>query len=180
MSGVASCAAEIEAVSWLLLTNDVVRGEPSQTTTALLLKLPPFMVRTNPSPPAAALLGEIELTEGVAGHPPQETAGSSKIANVPKIADTFIAFLSVHICQIRGRAALKGRDFERIVSIAALVGQTDMIISGSRVAVRRWCRIRFAKYLRLPDARNAWAQARRRRAIDRISADPAAAESECR
>lgn len=63
---------ETSAVSWLPLTNDVVRDEPFQTTTELLLKLPPFTVKTNPAPPAAVLLGEIEVTDGVAGHPPQE------------------------------------------------------------------------------------------------------------
>jgi hypothetical protein len=111
-------------VSWLLLTNDVVWGEPSQTTTALLLKLPPFTVRTNPAPPAVALLGEIELTEGVAGQPPQETTGSNKIANAPRSADTFIA-IGPGIHQTSGRSDLQGRSFERISSVAIqLVGLT--------------------------------------------------------
>jgi hypothetical protein len=116
VSGVAICAAEIAAVSWLLLTNVVVRGEPSQTTTALLLKLPPFTVSENPSPPAAVLLGEIEVTEGVAGQPPQETTGNI-IVNAAKIAAMFIAD-GVHIRQISGLEDSQGRDFERIISVA--------------------------------------------------------------
>jgi hypothetical protein len=119
---------ETPAVSWLPLTNDVASAEPSQTTTELLLKLPPFTVKTNPAPPAVALLGEIEVTDGVAGHPPQETTESNKIANPPKSADIFAA-ISVHRCQINGRADLQGRDFERIISVAiSLVGRIDRII----------------------------------------------------
>jgi hypothetical protein len=69
---------------------------PFQTTTELLLKLPPFTLRANPPAPAIALLGEIEVTAGVAGQPPQETTGSNKIANAPKIADIFIVAIGVH------------------------------------------------------------------------------------
>jgi hypothetical protein len=116
VSGCAICVAEIAAVSCLLLTNDVVRGEPSQTTTALLLKSLPLTVSDNPAAPAVALLGESEVTEGVAGQPPQETTGSNKIANAPKSADIFIA-VGVHIRQISGRSDSQGRDFERIISI---------------------------------------------------------------
>ena len=116
MSGCAICVAEIAAVSWLLLTNDVVRGEPFQTTTASLLKLLPFTVSENPAAPAVALFGEIEVTDGVAGQPPQETAVSDEIANAPKSADIFIAI--GHIRQISGRADSPGRDFERIISVA--------------------------------------------------------------
>jgi hypothetical protein len=129
VSGCAICDDEIAAVSWLLLTNDVVRGEPFQTTTALLLKLLPVTVSENPAPPAVALLGEIELIEGVDGQLPQETTGSNKIANAPKSADIFIA-LGLHIIrQINGRADSQGRDFERIISVAIqLVGRIDAII----------------------------------------------------
>ncbi len=128
MSGCAICVDEIVTVSWLLLTNDVVRGEPFQTTTALLLKSPPFTVSENPGAPAVALLGEIEVTEGVAGQPPQETTGSNKIANAPKSADIFIA-IGLHIRQISGRADSQGREFERIISVAIqLVGRIDVII----------------------------------------------------
>ena len=113
---------EISAVTWLPLTNDVVSGAPFQTTTELLLKLPPFTVKTNPVPPAVALLGEIEVTEGVAGQPPQETTGSKQIANAPKSADIFIA-IGLHIRQTSGRADSQGRDVERVISVAIpLVG----------------------------------------------------------
>jgi hypothetical protein len=69
---------------------------PFQTTTELLLKLPPFTVSANPPAPAVALFGEIEVTSGVAGQPPQQTTGSNKIANAPKIADIFIVAIGVH------------------------------------------------------------------------------------
>jgi hypothetical protein len=119
---------ETSAVTWLPLTNDVVRGRPFQTTTELLLKLPPFTVKTNPTPPAVALLGEIEATDGVAGQPPHETDGSNKIANAAKSADIFIA-LGVHLRQIGGWARPRDRNFGRIVSIAIyLVIRIDMII----------------------------------------------------
>jgi hypothetical protein len=122
VSGSAICVAEIATVSWLPLTNDVVRGEPFQTTTALLLKSPPFTVSENPAAPAVALLGEIEVTEGVAGQPPQETTGSKQIANAPKSADIFIA-IGLHIRQTSGRADSQGRDVERVISVAIpLVG----------------------------------------------------------
>jgi hypothetical protein len=73
----------------LLLTNDVVRDVPFHTTTELLLKLPPFTVRTKPAPPAVALFGESELIEGVDGQE-QATEGSKKIANAPKRGRPFI------------------------------------------------------------------------------------------
>ena len=79
----------IVTVSCLLLTNDVVRDVPFHTATELLLKLPPFTVRTKPAPPAVALFGESELTDGVDGQE-QETAGSKKIANAPKRGRPFI------------------------------------------------------------------------------------------
>jgi hypothetical protein len=124
VSGSAICVAEIVAVSWLPLTNDVVRAEPFQTTTALLLKSPPFTVSENPAPPAVALLGEIEVTEGVAGQPPQETTGSNKIANAAKSAHIFIA-IGVHIRQIRGRADSQGRDFESVISVRHTARRPD-------------------------------------------------------
>jgi hypothetical protein len=118
-------------VSWLLLTYDVVRGEPSQTNTALLLKFLPFTVSENPAAPAVAVLGEIEVMEGVGGQPPQETTGNNKIANAPKAADILIAsgLHILHIRQISGRADSQGRDFEKFISVAiTLVGRIDMII----------------------------------------------------
>jgi hypothetical protein len=128
VSGCAICVAEIATVSWLLLTNDVVSGEPFQTTTALLLKLPPFTLSDNPGSPAVALLGEIEVIDGFAGQPPQDTTGSNKIARAPKSADIFIA-TGVHIRKIGGLADSQGRNSERIISVAIrLVGRVDMII----------------------------------------------------
>ncbi len=128
MFGCAICVAEIAAVSWLLLTNVVVRGVPSQTTTALLLKLWPFTVSENPAAPAAAVLGEIEVTEGVAGQPPHETTGSNKIANAAAQADALIA-IGAHTRQMSCRARSQVRNFERIIRPAnQLVCRIDLII----------------------------------------------------
>jgi hypothetical protein len=89
----------------------------------LLPKLPPFTVKTNPAPPAVALVGEIELIDGVAGQPPHETNGSNKIANAAIIA------IGVHVRQIGSWAGPPGRSFGRIISIAMyLVVRIDMII----------------------------------------------------
>jgi hypothetical protein len=125
VSGCAICVAEIAAITWLLLTNDDVSGEPFQTTTVLLLKLPPFTVSENPGAPAVALLGEIEVIDGFAGQPPQDTTGSNKIASAPKSADIFIA-IGVHIRKIGGLADSQERNSERIISVAIrLVGRID-------------------------------------------------------
>jgi hypothetical protein len=84
-------ADEIVAVSWWLLTNEVVTEVPSQTTTELLLKLSPFTVREKLPPPAVALFGESEDTPGDDGHEEQEMAGSKKISGTAKSANIFIA-----------------------------------------------------------------------------------------
>lgn len=96
----------IVAVSWLPLTNDDVTVVPFHTTTEPLLKFLPFTVRTKPAPPAVALFGEIEVTDGVDGHEEQETAGSRKIANAPKRkrGDFFIVAIGVHFRQTSGRS----------------------------------------------------------------------------
>jgi hypothetical protein len=60
----------------------------------LLLKSPPFTVRTKPAPPAVALLGESELTDGVDGQE-QATAGSKKITNAAKRGGLFIVAIGV-------------------------------------------------------------------------------------
>lgn len=81
--------AGIVAVSWWLLTNDDVMDVPFHTNTELLLKLPPFTVKTKSPPPAVALFGEIELIDGVDGQE-QETSESRQIANAHKRGDFFI------------------------------------------------------------------------------------------
>jgi hypothetical protein len=81
----------IVAMSCVLLTNDVVKVAPSHVATELLLKLWPFTVRVKPVPPAVALLGEIEDTDGVDGQEEQETAGSNNIASaLTRTSDLFI------------------------------------------------------------------------------------------
>jgi hypothetical protein len=61
---VAMSAAEMEAVSLVLLANVVVRADPFQSTTEPETKFEPFTVRVKAGPPAVALLGEIELIAG--------------------------------------------------------------------------------------------------------------------
>ena len=86
--------AGIVAVSCLLLTNDAVRDVPFHATTELLLKLLPFMVRTKSAPPAVALVGEIEVSDGVEAQE-QATTGSRNIANAPKRGDLLIVFIVI-------------------------------------------------------------------------------------
>jgi len=60
--GVATSAAVMAAVSWVLETNVVVRGEPFHCTTELLLKVEPFTVRVkavNPPPTVEGLMEAI-------------------------------------------------------------------------------------------------------------------------
>ena len=61
---VAMSAAEMEAVTLVLLANVVVRADPFQSTTEPETKFEPFTVRVKAGPPAVALLGEIELIAG--------------------------------------------------------------------------------------------------------------------
>jgi hypothetical protein len=57
-------AAEMEAVSFVLLENVVLRGAPFQSTTEAAIKFDPFTVSVKATPPAVALLGKIELIAG--------------------------------------------------------------------------------------------------------------------
>lgn len=82
----------MEAVSCVLLTNDVVKAVPFHTATALLSKLWPFTVRVKPAPPAAALLGESEVIDGVEGQE-QATTGSRKIANGANISGLLMVII---------------------------------------------------------------------------------------
>ena len=61
---VAMSAAEMEAVSIVLLEKVVARGDPFQFTTEVVTKPEPFTVSVKAAPPAVALLGEIELIAG--------------------------------------------------------------------------------------------------------------------
>lgn len=106
------------AVSWLPLTNAVVSAEPFQTTTALLLKWPPFTVIVNTAPPAVALLGDSEVTDGVAGHPPQETTESNKIADAANSPDIFNVATNLNLPRTCGRRDSRRRNFEKTISVA--------------------------------------------------------------
>ena len=61
---VAMSAAVMEAVSFVLLKNVVVRADPFQSTTEPETNLAPCTVRVKAAPPAVALLGTIELIAG--------------------------------------------------------------------------------------------------------------------
>src|SRR3984893_7581947 len=60
----AMSAAEMEAVTLVLLENVVVRDDPFQSTTEPETKFDPLTVSVKAGPPAVALLGEIELIAG--------------------------------------------------------------------------------------------------------------------
>src|SRR4030095_9495748 len=58
--------AGIAAVSWVALTNVVVRAAPFHCTTEPETKLLPFTVSVNARPPAVALFGESEVSASAA------------------------------------------------------------------------------------------------------------------
>ena len=60
----AMSAAVIAAVSWLALTNVVVRLPPFHRTVAPLAKFEPVTVKVNAGPPAGPELGESEVSVG--------------------------------------------------------------------------------------------------------------------
>ena len=62
--GVPMSAAEMEAASFVLLENVVVRGAPFQSTTEPETKFEPFTASVKAGPPAVALMGEIEPIAG--------------------------------------------------------------------------------------------------------------------
>ena len=62
--GAAMSAAEMEAVSLVLLENVVLRGDPFQFSTEPMTKFEPFMLSVKAGPPAVARLGEMELIAG--------------------------------------------------------------------------------------------------------------------
>src|SRR5579859_5636132 len=62
--GTAISDAEMAAVSWVELTNAVVRMLPFQFTTELLTKFVPFTTRLNAGSPAVAFAGVVEVNVG--------------------------------------------------------------------------------------------------------------------
>jgi hypothetical protein len=56
--------ARIDAVNCVELANVVVRSEPPQRTTELVIKLDPFTVNVKAAVPIVAVEGDIELTLG--------------------------------------------------------------------------------------------------------------------
>ena len=62
---VAMSAAEMAAVSWVLLTKVVVRDVPFHCTTEVDRKFVPVTVSVNAEPPAVALLGETIVSVGM-------------------------------------------------------------------------------------------------------------------
>lgn len=83
--------AGIDAVSFVLRTNVVVRLLPFHRTTDELMKFDPFTVSVNAAPPAVALVGEMELTVGTgfcaaAGVTDARTPARMKTRNCPRLA----------------------------------------------------------------------------------------------
>jgi hypothetical protein len=60
----AICAAVMDAVNCVAFTNVVVAAAPLKFTTEVATKLVPFTVSVKAVPPAAALVGEIEMIAG--------------------------------------------------------------------------------------------------------------------
>src|SRR4029453_5828412 len=77
----AMSAAGIAAVSWLALTNVVVRLVPFHLTVAPLAKFEPVTVNVNAGPPACAGLGERELSVGPAAAGVNTMVGSKPVAS---------------------------------------------------------------------------------------------------
>ena len=65
--GAAISAEAIDADSWLLLINVVVRGDPFHSTVEVAAKSEPVSVSVKAAPPAVALVGEAETIAGTPG-----------------------------------------------------------------------------------------------------------------
>jgi len=79
--GCVMSAAVMIATNCWLLTKDVIRNEPFQLTAESWRNSLPLTVRRNRLRPAVALLGVIEVMNGVGGQVPQDTVIASKIGN---------------------------------------------------------------------------------------------------
>lgn len=83
---VAMSLARIDAVSCVALTNVVERLFPFHRTVEDDTKFKPFTVRTNAAPPAVALAGDTEETDGIGlvgpvDSPPDEQPENSDVAS---------------------------------------------------------------------------------------------------
>jgi hypothetical protein len=128
--------AGIVTVSCLLLTNDIVWDAPFHVTTELLLKLLPLMVSTKPAPPAVALLGEIEVSDGVDGQE-QEMTGSKKIANAHKRDDLFIVVVITmgHLSAISRAAAPRFEKIKKNTAVRCGILYGDTVIVAARLVI---------------------------------------------
>jgi hypothetical protein len=97
--GSAMSAAVTVATNWWLLVKVVTRKEPFQLTTELRSKSLPLTVSRNWLPPAAALLGEMEVMAGRGGQVPQERAVASVIASAAKTGDLALLAIGSHARQ---------------------------------------------------------------------------------
>lgn len=106
----AMAEAGIAATNCWLLTKVVTNEEPFRYAIELLRKSFPLMVRVNWPPPAVAVLGEIEATDGAGGQE-QDKAVASAIASMHKMGDLAAVAIDVHRRQTgsdkRGAANVK-------------------------------------------------------------------------
>src|SRR5579859_2102771 len=90
--------------------NVVTRKEPFQLTTESWRKSLPLTVNKNSPPPAVALAGESEVTDGTGGQVPQDRAvTASVIASTARTGDRLGALaIGLHLRQTGGRKARCG------------------------------------------------------------------------
>jgi hypothetical protein len=91
---------------------------PFQLTTESWRKSSPLTVSRNCFPPAVALLGEIEVTDGRGGHVPHDTAVHSTIASTAKTGDLAIVAKGLCLRQTGERQARFKAGIRRSVGLA--------------------------------------------------------------
>jgi hypothetical protein len=117
--------AGIAAVSWLLLTNVVVRFEPLTRTVAPFTKFEPLAVSVKAGPPAVAELGEIVASDGA-----EAVTVSVSAVDVPPPGagvETVIDSVPAAAMSDAGIAAVNWVEFTKVVvRLAPLTCTTDV------------------------------------------------------
>src|SRR5919108_211594 len=103
----AMSAAVMAAVSWVVLTNVVARGAPFHCTVLPGTKLLPIAVSVKAAPPAAALVGDTDVSVG---------AGLLPATPVPVTVREMLLPLDVNVTSVVATAATTG--VNRMVTVA--------------------------------------------------------------
>jgi len=114
--------AEMAACSCVLLTNVVVRADPFQLTTELLMKPFPFTVRVKAAPPAVAVDGESEVmlgkgfdalivNEEPADVPPPGAGLNTVTCAVPAVAMS-VAEMAARSCELLTNVVVRADPFQ--------------------------------------------------------------------